>query len=137
MSRIVTTGATAGGAPNRLEINDLVKDEKFFSLYVQALRESHNINLIHHLLTMIYPELMYTNTSQSDFQSFFQVAGIHGLPNTPWDGAVGDKPWDPNTQWGGYCTHGSVLFPTWHRPYVMLYEVRTHVLLRANRGSDM
>jgi hypothetical protein len=24
----------------------------------------------------------------------------------------------------GYCTHISVLFPTWHRPYVSLYEVR-------------
>lgn len=24
----------------------------------------------------------------------------------------------------GYCTHGSVLFPTWHRPYVVQYEVR-------------
>ena len=25
----------------------------------------------------------------------------------------------------GYCTHGTVLFPTWHRPYVALFEVRT------------
>ncbi|KAF9560844.1 tyrosinase [Agrocybe pediades] len=103
MSRVIITGAT-GGAANRLEISDFVKDEKFFSLYVQALQR------------------MYTSTTQSDFQSFFQVGGIHGLPNTPWDGAVGSKPWNPNTQWGGYCTHGSVLFPTWHRPYVMLYE---------------
>ncbi|PPQ85895.1 hypothetical protein CVT25_015834 [Psilocybe cyanescens] len=103
MSRLVITGAT-GGSPNRLEINDFVKNDKFFSLYVQAL------------------QIMATGSPQSDFQSFFQVAGIHGLPNTAWDGAVGSKPFDPNSQWGGYCTHGSVLFPTWHRPYVMLYE---------------
>jgi tyrosinase len=103
MSRVVISGAT-GGAPNRLEINDFVKNDKFFSLYIQSL------------------QLMYTKTSQTDVQSFFQVAGIHGLPNIPWDGATGDQPFDPNTQWGGYCTHGSVLFPTWHRPYVMLYE---------------
>ncbi|KAH9476336.1 prephenate dehydrogenase (NADP(+)) [Psilocybe cubensis] len=103
MSRIVITGVT-GGSPNRLEINDFVKNEKFFSLYIQAL------------------QIMASGTSQSDFQSFFQIGGIHGLPNKPWDGAVGSQPWDPNTQWGGYCTHGSVLFPTWHRPYVMLYE---------------
>ena len=23
----------------------------------------------------------------------------------------------------GYCTHGSILFPTWHRPYLSLFEV--------------
>ena len=39
MSRFVITGAS-GGSPNRLEINDLVKNEKFFSLYIQALRRS-------------------------------------------------------------------------------------------------
>lgn len=37
MSRVVVTGAS-GGAPNRLEINVFVKNDKFFSLYVQALR---------------------------------------------------------------------------------------------------
>jgi len=66
---------------------------------------------------------MYTKRPQSDIQSFFRVGGIHGLPFIVWDGATGNKPFDPNSQWGGYCTHGSVLFPTWHRPYVMLYEV--------------
>ena len=62
---------------------------------------------------------MSAETSQDNIQSFFQVAGIHGLPYIPWDGVTGD----PDAQWAGYCTHGSVLFPTWHRPYVMLYEV--------------
>jgi hypothetical protein len=37
MSRVIITGPT-GGAPNRLEIRDFVKNEKFFSLYIQALR---------------------------------------------------------------------------------------------------
>lgn len=37
MSRVVITGVT-GAAVNRLEINDFVKNDKFFSLYVQALR---------------------------------------------------------------------------------------------------
>lgn len=61
---------------------------------------------------------------QDNTQSFFSVGGIHGLPNIPWDGATGNPPFNPDSnQWGGYCTHGSVLFPTWHRPYVMLYEV--------------
>ena len=61
---------------------------------------------------------------QDDIQSYFAVAGIHGLPSKPWNGATGDPPFDPTTgQWGGYCTHGSVLFPTWHRPHLMLFEV--------------
>jgi hypothetical protein len=37
---------------------------------------------------------------------------------------------DKASQWGGYCWHGSQLFPTWHRPYMMLIEqVRMHNLL--------
>ena len=51
--------------------------------------------------------------------SFFQIGGIHGLPYLAWDGAGEDDP----AEQAGYCTHGSVLFPTWHRPYVALYEV--------------
>lgn len=23
----------------------------------------------------------------------------------------------------GYCTHTTVLFPSWHRPYLVMYEV--------------
>lgn len=45
-------------------------------------------------------------------------AGIHGLPNAPWDN-VGDK-WDGSP--GGYCAHGVLTFPTWHRPYLALFE---------------
>lgn len=60
--------------------------------------------------------------------SYFQVAGIHGYPETSWDGA-GDPPKDPadpgpgDDPYGGYCRHNTILFPTWHRPYVLLYEV--------------
>lgn len=24
--------------------------------------------------------------------------------------------------WGGYCNHGNVLFPTWHRAYILRFE---------------
>lgn len=60
------------------------------------------------------------DTPQDDPESFFQIGGIHGLPYVPWDG-VGEA---SQAEASGYCTHGSVLFPTWHRPYVALYEVR-------------
>ncbi|GME47467.1 putative tyrosinase [Neofusicoccum parvum] len=50
-----------------------------------------------------------------DENSFFHIAGFHGEPfRGP---GVTDKNW-----WGGYCHHGDVLFPTWHRAYVLRLE---------------
>lgn len=48
MSHFVVTGPVAGqiegaAAPNRLEINDFVKNEEMFSLYIQALGEVFGI----------------------------------------------------------------------------------------------
>ncbi|KAI0270015.1 photo-regulated tyrosinase [Gloeopeniophorella convolvens] len=107
MSHLVINGAQGGNtqgadAPNRIEINDFVKIEDQFSLYIQALRATFD-------------------ASQTDPISFFQIGGIHGLPYTQWEGAGSTHP-VKGSQWGGYCTHGSVLFPTWHRPYLALYE---------------
>jgi tyrosinase len=64
------------------------------------------------------------NTPQSDQLSHFGIGGIHGLPYVQWGGSGGTDPVS-DKQWGGYCSYGNVLFPTWHRPYVALYEVRT------------
>jgi len=44
--------------------------------------------------------------------------GIHGSPFMPWD-----EDTDAQTANEGYCTHDSLLFPCWHRPYTLLYEV--------------
>lgn len=47
--------------------------------------------------------------------SFFTIAGFHG---EPFRGAgYGNPSW-----WGGYCNHGNVLFPTWHRAYLLCLE---------------
>ncbi len=61
--------------------------------------------------------------------------GIHGLPPVPWDGVGSDtlvnteppekRPKSLTNPNGGYCTHGSILFPTWHRIYIMMMEVWT------------
>ncbi|KAF8990391.1 tyrosinase [Cyathus striatus] len=110
MSRYVISGVP-GGSLNRLEINDFVKNDQQFSLYVQAL------------------QYMYSHDPQDYTLSFFQVGGIHGLPYIPWDGSAGVR--TPNEEWSGYCTHGSVLFPTWHRPYVMLFEQILHERAKA------
>lgn len=50
--------------------------------------------------------------------SWYQIAGIHGRPYQAFDGV---QP-TPGNQENGYCTHVSILFPTWHRPYLALYE---------------
>ena len=62
-------------------------------------------------------------TPQSNPLSHFGVGGIHGLPFEQWQGSGGTTA-VPGAS-GGYCTHGTVIFPTWHRPYVALYEVRS------------
>ena len=50
-----------------------------------------------------------------DPNSFFKIAGYHGEPFR----GTGEK--DPSW-WGGYCNHGNVLFPTWHRAYLLRLE---------------
>lgn len=44
------------------------------------------------------------------------VVGIHGVPYRSWDDVAGNQKL-------GYCTHASILFPSWHRPYLALFEV--------------
>ncbi|KAH0562726.1 hypothetical protein GP486_002619 [Trichoglossum hirsutum] len=47
--------------------------------------------------------------------SFFNIAGFHG---EPFRGAG----YSSSQWWGGYCNHGNVLFPTWHRAYLLCLE---------------
>lgn len=47
--------------------------------------------------------------------SFFSIGGLHGEPFR------GEGKTDPNW-WGGYCQHGTVLFPSWHRAYLWRLE---------------
>jgi tyrosinase len=50
-----------------------------------------------------------------DPDSFFIIGGFHGEPFR------GAGAYDPKW-WGGYCNHGNVLFPTWHRAYLKRLE---------------
>jgi tyrosinase len=50
-----------------------------------------------------------------DQRSFFLIGGYHG---EPFRGAG----WGNPSYWGGYCNHGNVLFPTWHRAYMLRIE---------------
>jgi tyrosinase len=46
--------------------------------------------------------------SPEELKSFFVLGGLHGEPFR--GKGLEDPKW-----WGGFCTHGSVLFPSWHR----------------------
>jgi hypothetical protein len=55
--------------------------------------------------------------------SYYQIAGIHGLPGLRT--VRGDDTIWPDWPTGsGYCPHSSIIFGPWHRPYLALYEVR-------------
>jgi tyrosinase len=53
--------------------------------------------------------------SSNDPRSFFVLGGYHG---EPFRGAG----WGSSAYWGGYCMHGNVLFPIWHRFYLLAVE---------------
>ncbi|OTB08796.1 hypothetical protein M426DRAFT_7516 [Hypoxylon sp. CI-4A] len=88
-----------GQAQFRPDIRDLQKDEDRWSLYILALSW-----------------MQYTD-QESSF-SWYQITGIHGAPALTW----ADVQPTPGNEHSGYCTHVSILFPTWHRPYLALYE---------------
>ncbi|EXJ88381.1 hypothetical protein A1O1_05311 [Capronia coronata CBS 617.96] len=97
------TGATGGvdwntGArPLRYEIGQFSTSGAAFDLFVQSL-------------------IAFQKANQSDPLSYFQISGIHGFPRIPWDGVVGSG------SYPGFCTHAATPFPTWHRPYMALFE---------------
>ena len=95
-STLAITGLKSSGTHQRLEIRQLQKNIPQWNLFLLALNR-------------------FQGMSQSDRSSYYQIAGIHGRPFVPWDGVQ-------LQQSAGYCTHEIVLFPTWHRPYLALYE---------------
>ncbi|KAJ4858276.1 common central domain of tyrosinase domain-containing protein [Trichoderma breve] len=91
--------ASNGSIPLRLEVRDMKADKRKWDLFILALS-------------------MFQSVSQDDPLSYYQVAGIHGVPFVTWND-VGPA---AGASQSGYCPHSSVLFPTWHRPYLALYE---------------
>ncbi|RVD83947.1 Tyosinase C-terminal domain [Arthrobotrys flagrans] len=83
------------------------------------------------LLLLAWGELQLT--SETDDLSFYQLSRIHGAPFGPWQ-----MPEQGNYNWEvGYCTHHSVIFLTWHRPFLLLLEQTIYRKAReiANRFS--
>lgn len=102
--------------PCRYECNVWAQDSDNniqVSLFIRALQKMYDTPMDHTL-------------------SFFQIASIHGYPgNLEWN--HGGTPTFLNnpddTKHFIYCTHNSPLFPTWHRPYMLLFEQRLHELI--------
>lgn len=90
-----------GAAPARMEINKMhAQGGPAWDLYVQALAELQAVD-------------------ESDELSYFQIMGIHGLPFQGWNG-VGQV--SGGADQAGMCPHDELLFGTWHRPFIALYE---------------
>ena len=58
----------------------------------------------------------------SDKRSFFVLGGYHGEPFNYRTAVDALSQTDIYTYWGGWCNHGNVLFPTWHRVYLHKLE---------------
>jgi tyrosinase len=94
-------GPAPGQVPLRVEVDD------FFT------KDEYSIQLNLFYLAMV----KFQTIPYGDTLSYFQVAGIHGLPHVPWDA------WPAGGYHPQYCVHGTILFGTWHRPYMLLFEV--------------
>ncbi|KUJ21549.1 Di-copper centre-containing protein [Mollisia scopiformis] len=92
--------AIDGSVPLRLEIRNLQKNTDQWNLYLLGLDALKKLDQISDL-------------------SFYGIAGIHGRPYKIWGGVANAN---PKGSWQGYCTHTSILFAPWHRPFLALYE---------------
>ena len=111
-SSLVITGPKlpsnyTGAIPQRIEIRQLQSENPVqWNLYLIALHR-------------------FQAMDQSKKSSYYQIAGIHGRPFIPWD----DVQFAPGRT-GGYCTHSSIIFLTWHRPYVALFEQQMYDIVQ-------
>ncbi|KAH6853853.1 hypothetical protein B0I37DRAFT_440944 [Chaetomium sp. MPI-CAGE-AT-0009] len=106
-STMVVQDKSGGDIHVRQEIRQVEKDQELWTLYILGLS-------------------MLQYTDQASPMSYYGLAGIHGMPHQSW-GGVEPITGNENT---GYCAHSSVLFPTWHRPYMALYEQALHELIQ-------
>jgi len=100
----------------RMSVRELAKDEVKKTAFLSALRKIQQMG----------PDA----DGNWPWNSFWTIAGIHGEPFQGEEKAeVLYKAAEKVTgnelnfgYWGGYCQHGNVLFPFWHRAYVLLLE---------------
>lgn len=128
----ITGVKTAGGKPaQRLPIDVFRTQHEFaFALYVQALAawqkngsekfDQDNANGTSYFQVSGKLTRGHGRHFQVASGSNMTFVGVHGVPYVPWQ----NDPTAGSVTTVGYCTHRSVLFIPWHRPYLMLYEVQ-------------
>lgn len=84
---------------------------------VRQLKAQHPAQFTLFLLAM----KAFQAEDQGSLTSYYQIAGIHGVPRQNWDN-VGRCSSCSGAD--GYCTHDSILFLGWHRAYLALFEQR-------------
>ncbi|QSZ30034.1 hypothetical protein DSL72_004552 [Monilinia vaccinii-corymbosi] len=126
-----------GERPARRDILDLQNDvPTWFGRRTEVNHKSPLLNRRLNLSRSLYIQALTAiqKVKEDDPLSWFQIAGIHGRPYYSW----GHVEQSPNAPLIGYCTHANVLFPTWHRPYLALYEqaLAAHVQEIADQYND-
>jgi len=100
-SVVVTSGASGTNIYPRYEVRQLLKHHPSqWTLLILAMQA-------------------FQAQSQSSATSYYQIAGIHGVPLVNYNGVAQCSSCSSAY---GYCTHNSVLFPAWHRTYMALFE---------------
>ncbi|KAF2752129.1 Di-copper centre-containing protein [Sporormia fimetaria CBS 119925] len=98
---IAATGVNPSEPAERLEIRELRNNAEAWNLYLLGMEK-------------------FMNKDKDDRVGYYQIAGIHGRPSISWNGA-------PYLNNAGYCPHGEVLFGSWHRPYLAVFEQAWHL----------
>lgn len=117
----------------RVEIDEFLSDNDMTNLFLLALEAMQQED----------PSKSTANKNE-DWWTFYSLSGetisttflyhilinkgIHGLPREAWDGV-------PSKGWG-YCTHGELVFPTWHRVYIAMFEVYCDTMVSFVFSSD-
>ncbi|KAK1596707.1 uncharacterized protein LY79DRAFT_667261 [Colletotrichum navitas] len=108
--------------PVRMEVRDMIKDHPDqWNLFLLGMERFQN------------------SVDETMPLSWFEIAGIHGLPYKKWpDRSWNDKMVRVDNEFGGFCTHSSILFLAWHRPYLALFEAELykHVNAVANEFEE-
>lgn len=96
---VVVTGIKTFGVQPRLELRQLQNNVDQWNIFLLGMKR-------------------FQETDQSDMNSYYQIAGIHGRPYVPWN----DSPPKAGVTSPGYCMHILNLFLAWHRAYLALFE---------------
>jgi tyrosinase len=106
-----------------LDSNDLPQRRNVETWYAAAQAGGEEL-----LQLTLFIEAMqeFQSGPKEDQLSYFRIAGIHSFPrNVSWNEDKAPDPVNPVE----YCPHNRIVFPTWHRTYMMLFERRISDLM--------